>query len=115
VGRTPDIDPNSPEIVAARERLVGDDVTRPQLKAILNKSDRTLDRLIARGMPRHYLDVERFNLPKVRAFLESLNQRRCNSPRGRGRPRRYEQPSETRAAPFKRKRGERRADSSGTP
>lgn len=101
MGRTRNIDPDCPDIVAARSRLVGDDVTRPQLKAILLKSDRTLDRLIAGGMPRRFLDQERFNLEEVRAHLETLNQSRCNHPRGRGRPRLYDQP---------RKPGRRRRD-----
>jgi hypothetical protein len=107
VGRTTDIDPNSPDIVAARNRLVGDDVTRSQLKAILGKSDRTLDRLIASGMPRHLLDEERFNLEEVRAHLETLSRRRCNPPRGRGRPRLYDQPRKTRVASTRGKRGDR--------
>jgi hypothetical protein len=107
VGRTPDIDANSPDIVAARNRLVGGNVTRAQLKAILGKSDRTLDRLIASGMPRRILDEERFDLEEVRAHLETLSRRRCNPPRGRGRPRLYDQPHRIQAASTRRKRGDR--------
>jgi hypothetical protein len=112
VGRTPEIDPNSSDIVAARNRLVGENVTRPQLKAIILKSDRTVDRLIASGMPRHFLDQERFNLEEVRAHLEMLSKRRCNHPRGRGRPRLYDQRGKI-PPPTRRKHGVRESDRSG--
>jgi hypothetical protein len=91
ISRRDRVDPNAPDICAKRERLLGGLVDKPELQAILKKSKRTVDRLIALGMPHTELFGQSlFDLEAVREWI-SLKARasRQPAPRLRGRPRLY--------------------------
>ena len=77
-------------VEAARAELRGNGLSREELKAVLNKSDRTIDRLIRDGMPRRrYAGYEIFNISEIKAFFDNRAIGKRGAPRGRGRPRIY--------------------------
>ena len=87
-GNTETID--AARVEAARAELRGDGLSREELKAVLKKSDRTIDRLIRDGMPRRrYAGYEIFNILEIKAFFDSRAIGQRSPPRGRGRPRIY--------------------------
>ena len=70
ISRRDRVDPNAPDICAKRDRLLGGLVDKPELQAILKKSKRTVDRLIALGMPHTELFGQSlFDLEAVREWI----------------------------------------------
>jgi hypothetical protein len=82
---------NDPVIRRKREELYAGLVKKAELKAILDKSDRSIARLIAHGMPYTQLFGENlFDLEAIKTWLsEQARASRQPQPRGRGRPRIY--------------------------
>jgi hypothetical protein len=86
------VDPESPAVVAVRDRLFEGKVDTPTLMAVLRKKQRSISRMIAHGLPYTRIGHENwFDLDEVKAWL-GRSSKRCGPPRGPGRPRFYGTP-----------------------
>jgi hypothetical protein len=91
ISRRDRFDANDPDIRRKREELYAGLVNTAELMAIMEKSKRSIARLIAHGMPHTQLFRENlFDLEAVKAWVaEQAKASRQPPPRGRGRPQIY--------------------------
>ena len=91
ISRRGRFDANDPNIRRKREELYAGLVNTAELMAIMQKSKRSIARLIGHGMPHTQLFGENlFDLVAVKAWVaEQAKASRRPPPRGRGRPRIY--------------------------
>ena len=107
ISRRDRFDADDPDICRKREELYAGLVNSAELMAIMQKSKRSIARLIAHGMPHTQLFGENlFDLEAIKTWVsEQARASRRPPPRGRGRPRIYPRDDEAVRAPPRRSRG----------